>query len=440
MALEAIRHRYAPKASQPAPDPFLQQPKPRAGAPLFIEHESLPAEKPSSVPADPVREAQEIELEDSDDESLEYVDELQPAPRSPSLPPAPETAQDTAFIVKDTTSLGDVTPATSNTISGDSSRFTPVSDSTSKHESFVSSAHVRPSTPLANTPSPARTNSLDVSPRVASSTEGNLLHSTGSMQLAARFSRHDTRPAPVASTSRLEAHDIRAGPSTAFPVSVPVGEEESSHRDDDELVVIEEASAARSETPDKRPTAVSEGELVPSPDVVPSVGVVPDINNAEAEIEWSPSPPPQPKALDTTVPEDFPLLEPGHELDEEEEAYGDEDEEEAAANMQQEQGQFAAFFSQLQNRNLDDMQHEIQNEIHGLQKQQVKDRRNADDVTLQMSKEIRVRANEPFYRGTVLLTWAFSICSDFLVSPTWTLPWKLRRNALSFSHAVWLTV
>jgi DNA excision repair protein ERCC-5 len=112
--------------------------------------------------------------------------------------------------------------------------------------------------------------------------------------------------------------------------------------------------------------------------------------------DWSRSPSPVSKGKAPAkvygpdeVPDDFPLLAPGHELSEEEMDAGDRDDLEMAVNVQDEASRFSSFLNQLQKGNLDQVRGEVEAEISQLRGQRKKDRRDAEDITQQMSKDIQ---------------------------------------------------
>ena len=179
---------------------------------------------------------------------------------------------------------------------------------------------------------------------------------------------------------------------------------------------MSEVGAPRDKRNFEVPSSSSHQDIVPNPSLCPAgldlevTLAKPDTSNGHTEppaeelsdvpIEgWSPSPSPRPEPVSSlreslsimndnaTIPEDFPFATTGHELDDDDESH------EIQADLVAEQGQFARFLSELQNRNLDDMRAELEAEIHALQEQRKKDRRAADDVTQQMAKEIQVGSN-----------------------------------------------
>jgi hypothetical protein len=390
LALEAIRHRYAPEAPEPSPDPLLQRSQLR-GAPLFISENDLSvesAEATSAAPnaavlADIVQEIQKAErIIESDDESLEYVDVE--VPFEPALSqPAPEAEAGTEPRLS--SSQGD------ESIKVLSADYAPMSIALVPKDS-------RPQLPQVATIAEIPVE-VSATPQEAYHGREGQLGSTGSMQLAAHFSRQVSSPfVPVPVTATL--HDA----APPVPVASPSSHSETAKREsgsgEDELLIMEDEAAERRDESEMAPAA--EAHAVTPSDEVVSREPTPGTGDVEEPVEWSPSPPSRAHGhVDEVVQplEDFPLLPPG-ELEEEteEDIYGEHEIEEAEANMQQEQGQFATFFSQLQNRNLEDMRHEIQNEIRTLQQQHKKDRRNADDITQQMSKEIRVRESRASHR------------------------------------------
>lgn len=128
-------------------------------------------------------------------------------------------------------------------------------------------------------------------------------------------------------------------------------------------------------------------------------------SSPEIFYEWSQSP--EPVARKRQVPEavkndellsDDPnyipadlLAEPGHELSDVDDRPDDNDEDaEHVSNLRSEQAEYAKFLSELKNRNLDEMEMEVQNELRVLNDQNKKDRKMADDITQQMAKDIMV--------------------------------------------------
>lgn len=144
----------------------------------------------------------------------------------------------------------------------------------------------------------------------------------------------------------------------------------------------------------------------------PAKTTTPQSPNEEDEeaIAWSPSPSPPPRSapsaaltpkvsaqssshepsFDTTALEDFPLAAPGHELSDTEPDALEEEEAQNHANLLAEEGHFSTLFEDLRKRDLNEMSHELDAEIRQLNQQRVKDRRNADEITTQMSKDIQV--------------------------------------------------
>lgn len=117
----------------------------------------------------------------------------------------------------------------------------------------------------------------------------------------------------------------------------------------------------------------------------------------EVFFEWSPSPEPvsrkradDPSLLPPDDPNYIPaeLLVPGA-GDELSDMEHDEDEEQVA-NLTSEQREYAKFLSELKNKNLDEMEYEVQNELRVLNEQNKRDRKLADDITQQMAKDIQV--------------------------------------------------
>jgi hypothetical protein len=115
-----------------------------------------------------------------------------------------------------------------------------------------------------------------------------------------------------------------------------------------------------------------------------------------------------------------------------EEPDNDEDAEQAA-NMTSEQNEYAKFLSELTNKNLDEMEYEVQNELRTLNEQNKKDRALADDITQQMAKDIQVRLPFSQIRPHVMLTVQ---CSNRPCSRCWDChtsshPWKRKRSVPS---------
>lgn len=91
------------------------------------------------------------------------------------------------------------------------------------------------------------------------------------------------------------------------------------------------------------------------------------------------------------VPPDFPLAPEGKELDSDGDLdAGDLEEAELTANIRAEEGHFTKFLRDLQHRNLTNMRSEVDAEVAQLEQARKTDRRNADEITTQMSKEIMV--------------------------------------------------
>ena len=122
------------------------------------------------------------------------------------------------------------------------------------------------------------------------------------------------------------------------------------------------------------------------------------IESPEVLYDWSPSPEPigQKRPSDATllsvddpnyVPADIEFPDPEEDLEE------DEDDREHVASLTSEQKEYAKFLAELKNKDLDEMEYEVQNELRVLNEQNKKDRKMADDITQQMAKDIQVRTS-----------------------------------------------
>lgn len=203
-------------------------------------------------------------------------------------------------------------------------------------------------------PSPRRPAKLPHTPSKAAKADN--MTSSRKLSTAEALSQSAQEPAPV----------------------TPAGKDSGRHQADSSSLAVTSASS------DAQNTSMPK-DLVPASR--PAKSPV-----ADKPIAWSPSP--EPSLITSNeghayVPDDFPLAEPGRELDEDEVDAADLEEAELQANLMQEEGHFAKFLHDLHHRNLDDMRNEVEEELRTLQAQKVKDRRNADDVTAQMSKEIQ---------------------------------------------------
>lgn len=119
-------------------------------------------------------------------------------------------------------------------------------------------------------------------------------------------------------------------------------------------------------------------------------------SSPEVVYEWSPSPEPapRPKPSDPSllapddpnyIPPDIDFPEPGHELSD-----LDEDDREHLQSLTSEQVEYAKFLAELKSRNLEDMEQEVETELSGLKEQDKRDKKMADDITVQMAKDIQV--------------------------------------------------
>lgn len=201
--------------------------------------------------------------------------------------------------------------------------------------------------------------------------------STSSAHQQALFQEEDSdeandvrtpKPSPKASPQPLsvgpapEAFETKTGPGRAFP-HVP----EVPHQD------------TRTELVEEDPEAVEGWSRSPSP-----VG-----RGSSPRVKDFAAPPKQPEEAPDYVPSDFPLAPEGRELDSDDELdAGDLEEAELTANIRAEEGHFSKFLDDLESRNLADMRAEVDAEIALLEQTRKTDRKNADEVTAQMSKEI----------------------------------------------------
>lgn len=162
--------------------------------------------------------------------------------------------------------------------------------------------------------------------------------------------------------------------------------------------------------------------------------------------EWSASPEPESrrtsKPIDATllppddpnyIPPDIDFAEEGHELSDLEE-----EDREHVTNMTSEQREYAKFLSELTNRNLDEMEFEVQNELRVLNEQNKKDKKMADDITQQMAKDIQVSIGWALSEFLVL-TDVDRPCCVFWDCPMLSLLWRQKRNVLNSYHVIWLT-
>lgn len=207
----------------------------------------------------------------------------------------------------------------------------------------------------------------------------------------------------------LAAHDT-AQSSEAAPSAAPI------QRDDGDVDKTDLEAAADKQMEDVAPA------LVASPDAEPL--------GSDEEIPWSRSPSPvarPPHQVDTAVPEDFPLLEQGHELTE-----VDEDEDDVAAReaVFEEQNHFSRLLTDLATRNLDEMREEARNEVAVLGQQRKKDRRAAEEITQQMAKEIQVRCRS--FGGRLQLRRWHRACYDSLASLSSSHRWKPKPSVPNF--------
>ena len=120
------------------------------------------------------------------------------------------------------------------------------------------------------------------------------------------------------------------------------------------------------------------------------------VESPEILYEWSPSPEVAGRGngpMDATllppddpnyIPADIEFPDPEEDLEE------DEDDREHVASLTSEQLQYAKFLAELKNKDLDEMEFEVQNELKVLNEQNKRDRKLADDITQQMAKDIQV--------------------------------------------------
>lgn len=145
--------------------------------------------------------------------------------------------------------------------------------------------------------------------------------------------------------------------------------------------------------------------------------------------------PPQsvPQEAPDFVPADFPLAPEGRELDSDDELdAGDLEEAELTANIRAEEGHFSKFLDDLGSRNLAEMRAEVDAEIAQLEQARKVDRRNADEITAQMSKEIMVRLLLCISSSWSALTGSvFRSCSATLAFLLWLRQWKPKLSVLN---------
>ncbi|KAH8930195.1 PIN domain-like protein [Atractiella rhizophila] len=98
-------------------------------------------------------------------------------------------------------------------------------------------------------------------------------------------------------------------------------------------------------------------------------------------------------SVSSVMMDDVPVAPPAQVEEEEEEEQPpsdiDPDEESAAAQLTAEQASMGDFYSQLRSRNLDEMRAEAEAEVSALTAQRNLDRRDQDEITLQMNSEIQ---------------------------------------------------
>lgn len=120
-------------------------------------------------------------------------------------------------------------------------------------------------------------------------------------------------------------------------------------------------------------------------------------DSPEIFYDWSPSPEPvarkRPKDATLLPPEDPNYIPPEIDFgnaEEDLEDHHEDDDVEHVENLTSEQKEYAKFLSELKNKDLAEMEFEVQNELRVLNEQNKKDRAMADDITQQMAKDIQV--------------------------------------------------
>jgi DNA excision repair protein ERCC-5 len=162
------------------------------------------------------------------------------------------------------------------------------------------------------------------------------------------------------------------------PLASKLNGHKAAYEQDVEMDVVDDNGKSRQETGSKL-TAAAERDSSP-----------------EIEYEWSPSPEPaaRNRPVDPTllplddpnyIPPDIDFPEPGHELSD-----LDDEDQEHLQSLNSEKAEYAKFLAELKSRNLDEMEFEVENELTGLQEQNKRDKKMADDITQQMAKDIQV--------------------------------------------------
>lgn len=121
-----------------------------------------------------------------------------------------------------------------------------------------------------------------------------------------------------------------------------------------------------------------------------SMQIEEEIVTDEEPIPWSRSPTPVSRKSKGKQPESTTINAASDAEDDELEVTLEAEERELAHNLENESNQWTHFLSGLQDaEQLDEMRHQADLEVNRLKEQRVKDRRDADDVNVQMSKDIQ---------------------------------------------------
>lgn len=127
--------------------------------------------------------------------------------------------------------------------------------------------------------------------------------------------------------------------------------------------------------------SVEEDKRASSPEIVYEWSQSPEPESRDRPADLTLLPPDDPNYVPTDI--DFP--EPGHELSD-----LDDEDQEHLHSLNSEQVEYAKFLAELKSRNLDEMEDEVENELTGLKEQDKRDKKMADDITVQMAKDIQV--------------------------------------------------